>query len=1043
MEKHEAYSVLIIDNNGRRGTGTLFYTKGASSFFIFTCAHVIYTSKEVRIHILIPNGSNLEERVVVANRNQFHFSPIDSPIVIGAESEHTCDVAIIESAKENLFLEPTSYAICPMSYNERVVALGYPFSTAKSVYYQQDELFAKVIRFQNDQDYFIIRVEDGFLNASDRESELKGFSGSPVWDEENLNKSIYLFGGIITRGVGNNISRARINVMNARLFRSLMFDEFGVSIETRLPFIPEKDVAPSYIVDEESPDQIVVRAGWLENERKKAHTYIDNLQLKKTIVIARDAINNSEFSKCTKSQKASIYDILKEAYRLAREYDIYDKICEEMHQLDIYGEEDDLATANRYFEALDNEKAEEYINKALLKNPNGNRERILALVIRVSKDKNAELSSLSEFLGAGDQLLIQPEDKFEEEYIYHMLGFILSNRFRETGRAIRCLNRAYQISGSYVILETLGITYYLNSIKAAFIEDGKDLIDPFKIDSGEIDKARQAFLSVFSAADELWMKGTFKRAGLHVFKCFYFIKDNFRILKHYHEVIKYYEFPNLETKRDVQICYLDVAIKVGPLNLEDFDALTEHDKKFYELALILEKTMKLFNGGLVVPAPVKEEDLFSMIADGENRLHNLIATQKDKRLSFDGLHTVFINLYGNCIMRYKWNAIMEVKRHFAAIKNHLGIDAIIIYIKELQIDCFEDIEKQYIDFFNKHNDVISFMELANFYIRQGKFDKAKNLYDSVFSERQYLIKTQAEYFYRMYIMFTLEHRLDLTPAIRCFVEHKKEFKDFFVALAIEKNLKFATCTFNEPDQMLEDNKLVFEEGFISEFEYMENCLIINMLNCRPEVAEKYSRWTPSLNPLLPTIYQQMLFSWKFGQVVPNKHWDSMQKWNYNQVNAKYNEESWLLDYKDILKKSGTAYNKVIVVDLWTLYYIVKMELINILSMFKTVYVTHSTVSSALQEITNVNDNAIRSVLDLLKDKRNIKILSPTLEQQLTINNSEFKYFEINYACLLAKELNCPALVGEFRFPILTQLQSKVIRPCNINNIIDFINMGLN
>ena len=57
MERHEVYSVLITDENGKRGTGTLFYTEGSDSFYVLTCAHVIYTAQSVTIHVLIPTDS--------------------------------------------------------------------------------------------------------------------------------------------------------------------------------------------------------------------------------------------------------------------------------------------------------------------------------------------------------------------------------------------------------------------------------------------------------------------------------------------------------------------------------------------------------------------------------------------------------------------------------------------------------------------------------------------------------------------------------------------------------------------------------------------------------------------------------------------------------------------------------------------------------------------------------------------------------------------------------------------------------------------------
>lgn len=1038
MEQHEAYSVLITDDRGRRGTGTLFYTAGSRYFYVLTCAHVIYTSDVVTIHILILTDSDPEERTVRAEKKQFHFSPIDEATRIGDESTHTCDIAIIECPIGDLLLKPTRYSMYPMSSGERIVAIGYPQGFAEPMYYQQDELSATVLRIQNNQHHFVIRVDEGFLNTADRESELRGFSGSPVWDEQMLQEQVYLFGGLIAFGVGSNISRGRVNVMSALLFQSLMRDEFGVNIEMRLPMVKAEDVAPGYEEHGETEDQIAVRSGWVENERRKAQTYIKSLQLQKAVDSSRAAISNSEFAKCTNEQKLSIYAILHEAYRLARDYDIYDKITEEMRIAGIRSDRDDLTEAVRYFEALDNDKAEEYIKKALEKNPNGNEERILAMAIRASKDENADISILSEFLGTHDQLLIKPKDEQEEEFIYQTLGFVLSNRFRETTRALRCLNRAFQIRGNYIILETLGLTYYQHSIRDAFIEAGKDRIDTAKIKLGEIDKARDAFLRVFSAADEMWLKGTFKRAGLPVFKCFCFMHDNFRIFKHYHDVMKYVDFPDQETKRDAQICYIDVAIHKEPLNLDDFDALTDHDKRFFELVMQLEVPMRSFGGGLTVETPITEAKLLSTLMDGEKKLQELIGTQTDDRIGFDGLHSVFANLYGNGILRFHWQALSEVKRHVAAIVNPAGVESFQIYIDELQTEDLHSIEKRYEAFFEERRDILAFEEWCHFYIRHGWFEKAKALYDSVFEERNFLIETQPEYFYREYIYYTLAHQFDLTPAIRCLVEQRNEFKDIYIYISFEMDLNFATCTFNDPDHMLEDAKILLDEGLYTKAEYDEKCLIINMLNCRPGAAEQFARWAYGMHPLLSSNYERMLLVWKGAQVVPNRHWNSMQQWSAVQMFDVYKNETWLRDPEQILLESGTAQNKAIVVDLWTLYFFVKVQAPEVMANFKIIYITHDTVSMALQEINQVNDDDIRRVLIHLQRESNVRLLSPTLEQQLTVRDDSYNFMEIHSACLLAQELNIPAFVGEFRFPIPDKLQSKVIRPNALKDIIECV-----
>lgn len=103
------------------------------------------------------------------------------------------------------------------------------------------------------------------------------------------------------------------------------------------------------------------------------------MQLLKAVESTRLTIDNSEFSKCSDEQKISIYGVLHEAYRLARDFDIYDQISEEMRKAGLTSPRDDLTEAVRYYEAQELDKADEFIKKALSKNPAGNEERVLAI----------------------------------------------------------------------------------------------------------------------------------------------------------------------------------------------------------------------------------------------------------------------------------------------------------------------------------------------------------------------------------------------------------------------------------------------------------------------------------------------------------------------------------------------------------------------------------------------------------------------------------------------------------------------------------------
>lgn len=114
--------------------------------------------------------------------------------------------------------------------------------------------------------------------------------------------------------------------------------------------------------------------------------------------------------------------------------------------------------------------------------------------------------------------------------------------------------------------------------------------------------------------------------------------------------MKYFEFPNKETKRDIQICFLDVAIHKEPINLDEYDALTDHDKKFYELAIKLEKPMRQFGGGIAIEAPTGEKDLLDILTEGEKQLKELTDSETDDWIGYDGIHSAFANLYGNGIL---------------------------------------------------------------------------------------------------------------------------------------------------------------------------------------------------------------------------------------------------------------------------------------------------------------------------------------------------------------------------------------------------------
>ena len=155
---------------------------------------------------------------------------------------------------------------------------------------------------------------------------------------------------------------------------------------------------------------------------------------------------------------------------------------------------------------------------------------------------------------------------------------------------------------------------------------------------------------------------------------------------------------------------------------------------------------------------------------------------------------------------------------------------------------------------------------------------------------------------------------------------------------------------------------------------------------------------------------------------------------YGELMEKYAQEPWTRPTVDILRQCGAAKRRTVVADLWMIYFLVKSNSLDVLGYFEKVYITHNTVSMALQEINHVNDDAVRGVLAYLLQAPNIMIQSPTLTEQLEIRDASFSYMEIHSSLLLAESLDCPALVGEFRFPVPNRFRSRVIRPDKISDV---------
>lgn len=1076
----EEYSVLILDKKEKKqGTGTLFYEKGSDRFYVFTCAHALDNLEEIHVRILTdPKGEEAQEWEAVALAAQVVYSPIDEVVFLStSEKRHSCDIAVIVCEKKDLPIRPTEFMFYSMDEKEMIQAVGYPgqYEPEESLYYQQDELKGKVIKCQKQGNHFVIRVEDSFMNQADRVAELKGFSGSPVWEGESCQRDVFLYGGLIAYTGDGDASRARVNVMKGRLIQSLMKENFGVQTENYLPGIPREDIAPgcqppekddskenenamkgtgtgdydgeAYSVKEEggagaetsketaAVDLYVVRDSWIAHETKKIITYIDALQMQSAIDTALEAISNREFKNCTKEQRLHVYRRLMECYRACRDFDKYDEVLTQMNSEGIFDKERDFHLAVRYLEEGKYQLADEYIEKALEQNPVGKTEKVFKLTIQAMKDETCGISVFRSVLGSKDQLLFTSCSLREEEGIYQILGYVLGMRFHQWGRAVRCLNRAYKISGNLMILETLATTYYFYSMRDAYIEEGTDRVDPLKINQADLYKARNSYLRILSAADERYKAGLIKRTGLQMFKCFVFLKDNYRIYRHYQDMVEYYEFQDREQLRMTQIDYLYVAIKRGRQEIDSFQGLTKNDKKYFELLTQLETWMRIFDSGISKKVEIAQNDLLGLISYAEKVLQELekeTEYENERNLNRKVLRIDLINLYGNGILRYRWSAIDAVKRHYQALEKERAeepeLESLSIYLFELESGDYQASEKKYREFFEKHKDVISYTEWIHFYTRNGRRDKSKELYESAFEERKYLIEEQPEYFYRAYIMFIVENQFNLKYALECYVNHRSEMEDDMVRILLELELQFDSCCFNDPELMLGNIELLYQEGLILEDDYRHKSLIVNMLNGRLKEAGKWINSEHTKSPDLLTEAERAFCILCGADAGTNPYWNPMSGWRLKDIFRKYVQEKWRKNPIDVLTAYSVNERKAIVVDLWALYIMACQGTIGILGDFSQVYITHRTFSDCLQEAYNKNDQIIRRLLTIFASADNIVWRSPTLEEQLLIRNENETYEEFHSALAVAEAMDCPILLGEHRYQIPERFYSRIIRP---------------
>ncbi len=392
----QEYAVLITDTKeSSYGSGVLYYPKDSDKVYVFTCAHVLDELAEPYVvKFLLPVNRAIEDYAVhtlQADRSQVVYSPRNVITEENGIKRNSVDAAVLFFHKEaDWNLSVSEYCVAEASRGNQVFAQGYPngMIDVKELLEALDVAHGKVLHNIPDGDSFVFRLEDVYLDAANRVSELQGFSGSAVWSGE---KEVLSVLGIISSGVGENIYRGRINAVKMRVIRSIMETHFRVHMDRCIAAIPEQDVAGangyvSYTVaeTEEVPETIYDK--WLVQETERVRAYIDDSKIEKAITDAKETMQNSYFEQCSKKQAAIHMKHLLYCYEIALLDEEYLQTEQYMKAKGLLEEHDPLRWMSYNFSKRNFAETIEFAEKILEKEAAGTTLGILArLYATISK----------------------------------------------------------------------------------------------------------------------------------------------------------------------------------------------------------------------------------------------------------------------------------------------------------------------------------------------------------------------------------------------------------------------------------------------------------------------------------------------------------------------------------------------------------------------------------------------------------------------------------------------------------------------------------
>lgn len=1009
------YCVLVTnETTGAQGSGLLYYPGWGDKLYVFTCAHVVDEAKAVQARFFLPKGPEQNEYGIcrlTAPADQIFCSPLDKRTGgIGGQFQHTHDAAVIVFYKApNIQLGHTVYCLSQAEEYMSVYAQGFPGGCGEEdIRFAVDSTQGKIKTVVPRHPIFELRVQDNFLDTGDRELELKGFSGSPLWDLSGNEQCVV---GLIAAGKRSNAFRSLVQAVKIGYIQSIMKNRLGVLVESKLPWIPEEDVADrgelccngTLPLPEEPKTS---QDAWLVEEQQKVHALIDELKLGSAINLCRELKEDPRFSSCSKGAKRLFLQHLMYCYDTCLLEQEAKELEQLMRQEGLIEEHDTGRWLTKLFMLQKYEELLPFAQSVPIGDKDYDYAQFFGAMARAFVLKIRPEETVGLYVDNQERLCVSVKDAATESFYLHIIGYVYDMCYHMPEKAIRCLNRSYRINHQPIICETLAGAYYHLAIRDSLNDQGQIILD--RIDQEDLYKARQCFLIIIDQEDELCFKGAVQRMGWEMFHTFVFLHDFYRILTLYPWMKEHFPFKNDEDRRAVERLCAEVTIQSGSIDWSQFPTLTNEDHLLLSFGAEANRLLQAFDAGRLPPIPEVAQHLSALIQTAEQ---NIGTMSEDGALT---LRRTLMLLYRIAKYLFEWPVLEEIKRHNREIqktRNQLLKED----MEQIVFECghsYKENVSYFQEIFEKKPSIRSWSALLGIHIRAGNLDKADEMYRDLLSNHKELYEDAPEYAYRAYLDFVRDHQRNLKYALQYFLEGKELFHDKDIAQFWELELKGFTCNFNEPERFETERWPFVEKGLLLPEVYYRGALTAYLENLNAPKADEMFEKLPN-PPIRELTWDEMKYLVWRKKVEPmnDPNWQGMTPEKSRSALEQYRQETWGNDAVKTKLVKRFQIHRECVLDAWTLYLLAVQGKLHLLERVDVIYVPHTSVDHLLDEISRRMNVQAREALDFISVCNHVEMVSPDFPHQLKVREKIF-YDEPASVVALALEKECVSVIGD-------------------------------